>query len=231
MRHSLPCVFVAAATLTLLVPATSSAQTIPSPYEFIEPRQELGPAVGFMSVNTGRFGYAPSGGLILGARYAIELSGPLAFEGALTMVDATRDVVDPARVEGDRVIGEADASVALIEAGLRFTVTGRRSWHSLAPFLLLRGGIAIDASSSSELDDVLLPEDVYEFGTSFFGALGVGSRYFLSESLGLRGDAIFSLWKVDTPPGFADPSRGFGLVSDSEWLAGSTVGLALFYRW
>lgn len=215
----------------LVVPMMVAAQSIPSPYEYIERRQETGVWATWMSTATGRFGYGPQGGYGAGARYAVELSGPLSFEGVVGLVNGERDVVDPGRVEGDRVIGQADAKVTTIDARLRFSFPGRRMWNRISPFFFAGGGIAIDASSSSDLDDVLLPEDVFEFGTSFYGTLGVGTRWFVTDRIALRGDATFSLWELDTPPGFADPDRAFENVDDGEWLWGRQVTISLLWRW
>lgn len=209
----------------------TDAQTIPSPYRYIEARQELGIMAGVLDAATGRFGYGPSGGTRLAARYGVELSGPLSFEGIVGVVDGTRDVVDPGRAEGDRVIGQADSRLTTVEARIKFTFTGRRSWNDLAPFFVFGGGVAFDVAAASELDDILLAEDVFDFGTSFFGTLGIGSRWFLTERFALLGEGTFSLWKIDTPPGFSDPSRGFEGVSDGEWTRGTQLTLTLLYRW
>lgn len=217
--------------LALSLPAGTRAQSIPSPYEYLEKRQEFGLVGGMMDVNTGRFGYGPDGGPLYGIRYGLELSGPLSFEGVVGHARGNRDIVDPGRVEGDRIIGATDAAITMVDARLRFSLVGRRMWHRLSPFLSAGGGIAFDMGSRSDLDNVLLPEDVFEFGTSFFGTVGVGNRWFVTETIALRGDVTFSLWQLDTPPGYADPDRAFESVSDSEWSRGTTLSLSLLYRW
>jgi len=214
----------------LSCPALADAQTIPSPFSYLERGQEFGIFAGHMNSGSGRFGFGPKGGIMAGARYGVELSGPISFEGVVGYVDGERDVVDPGREEGDRIIGQADASILTIDARMKFSFVGRRSWHNLSPFFTAGGGIAIDSSSPSELDRILLPADVFDFGTSFFGTLGLGSRWFLSDAIALRGDWVFSLWKIDTPPGYADPERGFIAVEDGEWVWGTSFSLSLLYR-
>lgn len=231
MRLSFSHLIVVPLALALTSPTVADAQSIASPFIRIDRRQEFGPIFGHMSAAKGRFGYAPSGGTLVGARYAIELAGPLSFEGVLGFVNGTRDVVDPGRVEGDRVIGEADSSITTVDVRFRFSFPGRRTWHRFSPFLSAGGGMAFDHSASTELDDAILPEDVFDFGSSFFGTIGLGSRFFLSDGLALRAEAVFSLWKVDTPPGFADPNRGFVGVSQGEWLEGTSLIATLLYRW
>ena len=79
--------------LALADAPAASAQTIPSPFTFIERKQEAGLATGYTSAETGRFGLGPSGGLLLGGRYAVELSGPLSLEGHVGVISGTRDIV------------------------------------------------------------------------------------------------------------------------------------------
>jgi len=213
------------------LPRPGTAQSIPSPYTYLEERQEIGVIGGMMSAKTGRFGYGPDGGQVIGVRYGLELSGPLALEGVTQWISGERDVVDPGRVEGDRVIGQATAEELTIEARLRFSLVGRRAWHSLSPFLSFGGGIAIDMSSADELDQILLPEDRFDFGNSFYGTVSAGSRWYLTRHFTVRGDGTFSLWKIDTPPGYTYPDRGFIGVADGEWLGGWAVSASLLYRW
>lgn len=230
MRLPLPSVpFAIAASALLSFPL--AAQSVPSPFEYLEARQEIGPLFGVMSAGEGRFDFGPSGGALYGARYAIELSGPLALEARTGIVDGERKVVDPSRLPADRIIGEVDSRILLVDAGFRFTFTGRRSWHGLAPFLSADAGIAIDLLDTSSLDQTLLPPDVFDFGNSFFGTLGLGTRWFVTDAVAARLDGTFSLWKIDTPPGFSDPERGFENVADGQWIAGNSLTLTLLYRW
>jgi len=231
MRFTISSVFAAFLIAALLIPGTVLAQSIPSSFRFLDRRQEAGLFGGYMSADDGRFGYAPTGGTLLGAKYGVELAGPLALEGTVGVIDGTRSVIDPSRPEGSRVIGEADVLLTTIDARFRFSFPGQRSWKGFSPFITASGGVAIDSSPDSPLDDALLAGDVFDFGTSFFTSFGVGTRWFVTRSVAVKADAAFSLWKVDTPPGFSDPQRGFVGVSEGEWLGGTALTLALLYRW
>jgi hypothetical protein len=105
----------------------ASAQAIPSPYRFIEERQELGVFAGYMSAHTGRFGYGPSGGLWFGGRYGLELTGPLSLEAVAGAISGTRDIVSPGRPEDDRVIGEGDVLITTVDGRLKLSIVGTRS--------------------------------------------------------------------------------------------------------
>jgi hypothetical protein len=218
---------LAAAGLILSVPPGLEAQAVPSPFRFIETRQEAGLFLGASSLSKGRFGFGPSDALNMGGRWGIRLSGPLGFEAVAGLISGSRDVVNPARPEGDRKVGEADSQIGTIDGRLRLQLTGDRTWHRLAPFFVAGGGIAFDLSSAAADDQLLEEQDRFDFGNSFFGTLGTGTNLFLSDRLVLRADGNFSLWKLDTPPGFSDPERGFEAVEESEWVSGLHVSLTL----
>lgn len=211
---------LAAAALLALIPGTAQSQSIPSPFRYMETSQEVGIFAGAAFMNQGRFGFGPKGGTEFGARWGIDLSGPLGFEMVAAGISGTRTVINPAKVVGDNNIGDADSFIGTVDARLRFTFTGDRTWHQLAPFFIAGGGLAFDMSPDAALDQEILPEDRFSFGTGFIGTLGAGARLVVSDRWALRGDAVFSLWKIDTPPGFAQPGRGFEGVAKSEWAGG-----------
>lgn len=213
-----PCC-LAAAPIVLLAPSAGSTQTIPSPFSYVETRQEVGLLVGVTHAGTGRFAFGPSGGTRLGVRWGVRLSGPLGFEAVGGVISGKRDVVNPARLEGDRKVGEADERLGSIDARLRFTLTGDREWHRLAPFLVAGGGMVFDLTGTQPEDEQLEDRDRFDFGTSFLGTLGGGSHLYLTDRIALRGDAIFSLWKIKTPPGFSDPERNIDSVAEGEWVS------------
>ena len=213
-------------------PCTSTAvgQSIPSPYRPIENGQEAGAFVGTFSASTGQFDLGPKSGLLIGGRYAVEVGGPVFIEGMATLLPTTRDVIDPRRAEGDRSIGEADVNLFAIDVRLGFSLTGRRTWRGISPYILLGGGIAFDGARRADIEEALLPEDRFEFGTSFTTALGGGARYMLSEKLMLRSDFTLNLWKLATPTGFDDPDKGLESVPEDEWVGGLGLTLGLSWR-
>lgn len=230
MRMSARVALCAAVLLSFLATESLLGQQIPSPYRFVETRQEAGLFGGWIDLGSGRFGFGPESALMAGGRWGLHISGPLGFEAVADVLSGTRDVIDPGRSEGDRVVGEADVLLGSAEGRLTLTATGDRTWHGFAPYLSLGGGMVFDLSGSEPADEILLPEDRFDFGSSFLGTAGVGSRLFLSSHLVARGDAIFSLYKIDTPPGFSDPARGFEAVEEGEWVSGLALTFSLGYR-
>ncbi|MGE0159450.1 MAG: hypothetical protein AB7T31_08545 [Gemmatimonadales bacterium] len=217
---------------SLVCPRESAAQRIPSPFAFIDERQEIGPYVGYMSASTGRFGYGPSGGLMVGGRYAIDLSGPLSLEAVAGVVRGTRDVVNPARPEGDRVIGEADVLLTTLDARLRLSATGARTWHGLYPFLSFGAGVVFDTEDPSLTETAVLDGDeVFELGTKFMATVGPGIKWHVTRHLAVRTDLGFSLWKLDAPSGWGDPTLGLSSVAESEWVSALSLTGSVLFRW
>ena len=212
-----------------LLPGVAQAQSIPSSYRYLEKGQEATVFAGSIDPERGRFGFGLGPGVLFGGRYAVELSGPLALEGVTSLFSATRNVVNPARDEGDRVIGEVDATVLAIDARMRFSLTGRRTWRRINPYVFVGGGFAFDMSGTQELDLELEPADRFDLGTELLGAFGVGFRYVLTERFAIRTDLAVNMYRLNTPSGFSEPDRGFTGVAESEWVNARTLSIGLAY--
>lgn len=212
-------------------PFAARAQSIPSPYRYVDERQDVGLFVGPASAGTGRFGYGPSGGTAFGARYGLQLTGPLSLEGVVGLLDGTRDVISPSRPEGDRSVGTANVTLVSIDARLKLTATGARAWHGLQPFIVFGGGAIWDTRGEAAADQLVDPSAVFSFRPTFVGVVGAGGRWFATRRFGVRTDGTFSLWKLHTPGGFGDPQFGLGPVSQDEWVRGLSLTASLFYRW
>lgn len=205
------------------------AQQVPSPYRFVETRQEAGFFVARIETGTGPFDLGPRSGIAYGARYGLDLSGPFGLEATVSQLSTTRNVIDPRRLADPR-LGEADVSLIAIDGRVRFSLTGRRTWHSLSPFLFAGAGVVLDAASRPELDEGLTEELRFRFGTNFLAAAGGGVRWMVSERFLLRGDAHLSLWQLDTPEGFQDPELELEPASRREWTNNGTFSIGLAYR-
>ena len=214
--------------VALVLAADAGAQTIPSPYRFIEARQEAGVFIGVQDMGTGRFGFGPEPGLEIGARYSVDVAGPFGLEGLFRFSPTTRRVIDP-ETEDLRDVGEADALMGVGEARIRFSFPGRRTWNGLSPHLLFGAGLAFDLAGAQDADERILVDDRFDFGTSFTGFLGGGMRWFPSDRIVVRADGGLSLWQLETPRGYSAPDRGFAGVEETEWVSGLgvTLGLAL----
>ncbi len=203
----------------------AQGQDVPSSYRFFETRQEAGVFVGVTNQGTGRFGYGPSPGTLLGARYSINLGGPFGLEGVFAYQPTTRDLVDPTREEGDRVVGEGDSKLVSFDARLRFSLTGDRTWKGVHPFVLMGIGMAWDVALDPPQNELLLPDDRYEFGRRLVALFGGGARWFLTDRILLRGDVFVNMYQLKTPRGYLDPSRDLSGVGQKEWVSGPILSI------
>lgn len=221
---------LAVAPLLLLLPGLLNAQTVPSAYRFIENRQEVDIFGGSTSPGTGRFEFGPGPGPLWGARYSLNISGPFGLEGVVSHSPTTRDIVDPGRAEGDRVIGEMSSQMVQVDVRLRFSLTGDRTWHRLAPFIVTGGGLLFDVANDNSDKDLLLAGDRFSYGTSFVGVLGGGLRWYPGDRFMVRGDMTLNLSRLTTPNGYSDPERAFTGVDEKEWVSGPIFTLGIGYR-
>lgn len=222
--------FLLALLALLLGSSAIEAQSIPSPYRFVEKGQEAGIFSGYFSAASDRFGLGPKSAPAFGARYAVGLSGTIALETVATMAATPRDVVNPNRVEGDRVIEEAESLLTLLEARLRFALTGRRTWHGLQPFVLIGVGVGWDSQGAQAEDALLADEDQFDFGTKFTGSFGGGFRYLITDRFHFRGDATAMLYQIGVPDGFREAGLGLGDVAESEWVTSNMLTLGFAFR-
>ncbi len=212
--------------LLALAPASGMAQTIPSNYRFLDTRQEAGVFVGFAIKGRGLLGLGPGNGPMMGGRYAILVGGPFSLEVNASYLPSTRNVLDPDGDSGLEEIGEADLNLMLVDARLKFSLVGPRTWRNLSPYFIAGGGVVFDISPDQVIDQILPVDDRFEFGRSFAGTLGVGTKWFPSGSVMFRGDLGFTLWQLETPRGYLllDRQELLGILPENEWV--STIGLS-----
>jgi len=227
-RITLPCLIVAAG---LLFPHDASGQRIQSPYRFMGTKQALTPFAGYLATGKGSLDLGPASGTIFGMRYSIAISGPFALEAALSYFSQTRAVHDT--IPGDTMratIGEADFRTLLATAGLRFNLTGPRTWHGVQPYVSFGLGVGFDFTDPAEVEADLPADLRFDFGTSFMGLLGGGADLTLSERWALSLDARNLLWKLKTPTAFLQQGEQARLLPGDEWAQNLSLSAGLVFR-
>lgn len=192
--------------LLLALSATgAAAQQIESPYRFVDPSQQVNAFVGGIVTNRGALELGPESDMAFGLRYGIRLTGPFSIEAALTGFPTNRSIQDTVVVGADTTTvptgTEADLTLGIGTADLRFDITGPRTWHRLMPFALLGIGAAFTLSEDEDADTSLDADLRYDFGTRLVGELGVGVEWFPVEQLTVRLDARNMLWQIEAPLG------------------------------
>lgn len=219
----------------------AAAQDIPSPYQRIETTQSVHVFGGYLVPERGvsltdstsaPFGF--TSGPVFGVRYQARASGPLSIEGTAAISPSSRQLfrpafsADSARVEAEAVGVEVPATLAMVDVGLRFHVTGPRTWNGLAPFVVGMGGLAGDLAGDHEEEEDADLEDRerFRFGPSFAVGAGLGTDWFPARNVSLRLELQGRLWRMVTPEGFTVTG-----AERSEWnrVGGVTVGGAFHF--
>src|SRR5690606_11051392 len=143
MRH-VHFVTLLVSVLSVCVAAEAAAQTITSPFRYIEERHTFGVFAGHLSTNTGQFDLGPQSAPMFGARYNMRFSGPLSGDLQVGVTQTSRNVYVPAPIGSENppaLIGERDMTLVSALAGVRFHFTGSRTYRGIAPFATLSGGL------------------------------------------------------------------------------------------
>jgi opacity protein-like surface antigen len=207
------------------------AQSISSPYRFLDSSQEAGVFVAHISSDEGTLGLNSSSGLAFGARYAIVLSGPFMIEADVMYFPTRHAVLDTLVVDSAfSRIGEADHSLVVATAALRLNLTGQRTWNNLQPFLLFGAGGVAEVSKDKDAVNAAPQDARYDFGTSFAGTVGAGVAFVPTTGVAIRLDATNLLWKVKTPAALLRSNLGRPIPTD-EWVQNLTfsAGVSIFF--
>lgn len=212
-------------------PPRLDAQTIPSPYRFLDGTHTVGLVVGTIAAKRGELNTGPGGGTLVGVRYGLELRGPLALDVHGFFASSDRQVFVPVAGTGLIPLGSAGTSLAGLDARLRFTVTGRRTWHWIAPYVALGGGLAGELSGPSAIEQEVDPAARVGFGPSFVAVGGAGIRIIPTARIELRAEANLRIWKLGTPVGFRDIEEDLDEpLPEQQWLGPGAVALGMSYR-
>lgn len=204
----------------------ASAQTIPSPYRYLENRQSVSFFGGQLFTDRGELGLGPNSKQAGGVRYSLRLGGPFSVEASALYLPSTRAVFDTTSVAETpfRSVGTANLDLALLSAAIRFDLTGPRTYHNFLPYLVFGGGATLDLSSTPAIESEIAPDARFDFGTRFAGQIGAGIEWHATDKVALRLDARDIFWKLRTPKAFIGEN-----VASSEWVQNLALSLGLVY--
>ena len=180
-----------------------------SPYQDLEYRQELTPYGGYARARVDPAGVTPQSAAMAGLRYEVYLGGPVSLTTDLSEVFSDRTVLDPTKPRAQRLVGTETAPVYGLDVGIALGITGRKTWHRLAP--QVRAGLGVVHSAAA--DD----GDGYKFGTPFAITFGGGLKFVPGGRLQLRADVGERLFKQKYPDSFyANASDNTALLTNSK---------------
>jgi hypothetical protein len=198
--------------LAVLAPAAAAQvghEPARSPYVDLDYKQEITPYAGWLRARHDPAGVAPRSALMLGVRYELSLTGPLALSGDFSRSMSKREGIDPTRPVATRFLGSRSAPVYAGDLALALNLTGRKSWHGIVP--QLRAGIGGVGSGSED-------SAAYAFGTRFAFSLGGGLKFVPAGGrLQLRADVTDRIFKLGYPDAY------YRLASDNTALLPRTT--------
>ena len=186
------------AALALLVASPLLAQVghepESSPYRDLQYRQELTPYGGYARARVDPAGVLPQSASIAGLRYELYLAGPVSLTSDLSAMFSDRTVIDPTKPVVSRFVGTETAPVYALDLGFALGLTGRKSWHRLAP--QVRAGVGVITSKAADDTTGL------KFGTPFAFSFGAGVKFVPGGRLQLRADVGERLFKQKYPDAY-----------------------------
>jgi len=190
------------AALALLVASPLLAQVghepESSPYRDLQYRQELTPYGGYARARVDPAGVLPQSASIAGLRYELYLAGPVSLTSDLSAMFSDRTVIDPTKPVVSRFVGTETAPVYALDLGFALGLTGRKSWHRLAP--QVRAGVGVITSKAADDTTGL------KFGTPFAFSFGAGVKFIPGGRLQLRADVGERLFKQKYPDAYYRPT-------------------------
>jgi len=160
--------------------------------------------VGYLGGERGRVPVGHANGRTFTLGYDIALGGPSTFSASVTYALTDRFVMDPFKNDSVRKSGPYQDDMLLVEVGLRFNLTGRKTWNNFAPYLSAAGGIAVSEGSPTDSSG-------YKFGKKLTISPGTGLRWYPSRRLSVALDARAIFWRLRYPPDFKRISSPDGI--------------------
>jgi hypothetical protein len=199
-----------------------AAQDISSPFRFVDERHSVALFYGYAFADEGTVDLASSPASLYGARYLFRVGGPISLVAEVAYFPSSRTVYDLSDDEEPELepVGEGDLNLLFLNGGVRFDVTGPRSYHGLMPYVLILGGGAFDLSEAPALQADIPAENRFDFGGAFTGVFALGSDFVVGSRLSIGVEARQALWKVETPEPFI---RADTDLPQEEWVGGPTV--------
>lgn len=197
-----------------------------SPYRDIRRGPVGSITFGYFGGSRGGPGVGISDGPTGGLRYDVAFGNALGASVGIAYAQTTRFVVDPAKDSLSRKSGPFDTDVVLADVGLQLTLTGRKTWHNLAPFVGATFGVAVGGGSPPDPSG-------YQFGNKLTLGPEGGVRWYPARRVSVRTDFRLLFWKLKYPLGYKQPSpvdgsRVLPLVAPlEEWTAHPWISVGL----
>jgi hypothetical protein len=178
-------------------PSVAQVGYDPARSPFRDVTHEKGPFVttGWLAGERGRVGVGHANGSTITAGFEFPITGNLNFFTSFTYALTDRYIVDPTKDDSVRKTGPFEDDMSILDIGVRFSLTGRKTWRNLAPYLRAAAGLA--TSRGSPVDS-----SGYRFGRKIAFSPGAGVRWYPSRRVIVVLDGRATLWRLRYPPDF-----------------------------
>lgn len=221
----------------LATPAAAQVGHLPSssPYQDILHGRMLTALYSDIGGSGGKAGVGPHNGTAWGGRFDIRISAPLQFGLSFARAQLERFVVSADDSVATRKKGPVDQDLTMIEGTLQLNLTGKKTWHHLAPFI----AGSVGWTRGSDLPASVVDSSGFKFGSKLYLVPAVGVRAYLGQSLFLRLEARQLFWKLDYPSSYiqepaaqpsTNPDKPNAVIADgkrTEWDGGREFRVGL----
>jgi len=190
--------------LGVLAPVPARAQVghepARSPYRDIVTRQELTLIAGWFNGNPSEANVGARPGPLYGLRFGTRLSGSMDLLATFAGVNSSRYVINPDSPLTSRTTGPINYDLVIVDLTLGFNLTGRKTWHGVAPYLGLGAGIEIPTQGQVDPGG-------YEAKQNFTFVPTFGTRIALTRSLGLQAEFRDYFIRYEYPLRYFNPNN------------------------
>jgi hypothetical protein len=230
-----------ALAILALAAGTASAQSVTSPFRYIERKSSIEVTAGYLFTDpelaifedsiAAEFG--PRSAPMVSARYNRRFGGPLSGNVTLSFIPSERKVISAAEGQDSVFVTALEtgdvvsAPILMLEGGVRFHLTGDRTYRGLAPFVMATGGLATELGGTAAAERALPEDERFDFGPSFAVGAGAGLDWFLTQRVSLHSELTYRIWRMSVPEGFA--TRRNAEITEWNGNAGVSLGAAFHF--
>jgi hypothetical protein len=192
-------VFVFLSVIPSFRPSVAVAQIghDPAHSPYVDLRRTTGPMflTGWLGGERGRLKVGHANGRTYTVAFDVPISRPMSFVSSVTYALTERFVINPFRDDSVRLSGPFDDDMLLIDAGLRFNITGGKTWRGFSAYVSGALGVAISSGSPPDSGS-------YKFGKKVTVTPGAGLRFYPSRRFSMLVDARVIAWRLQYPPDY-----------------------------
>jgi hypothetical protein len=158
--------------------------------------------------------------------YEIPLGGTLSFYSSFTYAQTNRYVINPFRDDSVRLAGPFDDDMSIVDLGLRFNLTGNKTWHGIGLYASGAMGMAISMGTPQDSGS-------YTFKRKMTFTPGLGMRLFPTRRFSVVVDGRLTAWRLRYPPDYfrAVSSDGIPVLAEDapevEWTVHPWISFGL----